>query len=114
MTSNLPNRDEEGICYVTPTNTLFLSGESDGEIVESTLDGRLTGRKLNIPDVFGVSHGNKGFEALTYNAKTHRFWTTTENTLKADGEQPSKRRLQTDCACRVSATTCNRKNNTGT
>lgn len=89
MTSNLPNRDEEGICYVAPTNTLFLSGESDGQIVESALDGRLTGRKLNIPDVFGVSHGNKGFEALTYNAKTHRFWTTTENTLKADGEQPS-------------------------
>ena len=92
MTSNLPNRDEEGICYVAPTNTLFLSGESDGQIVESALDGRLTGRKLNIPDVFGVSHGNKGFEALTYNAKTHRFWTTTENTLKADGEQPSIRK----------------------
>ena len=89
LTSGLPNRDEEGICYVAPTNTLFLSGESDGQIVESALDGRLTGRKLNIPDVFGVSHGNKGFEALTYNAKTHRFWTTTENTLKSDGEQPS-------------------------
>ena len=92
MTSNLPNRDEEGICYVAPTNTLFLSGESDGQIVEYTLEGQLTGRKLNIPDVFSVSHGNKGFEALTYNAKTHRFWTTTENTLKADGEQPNIRK----------------------
>ena len=89
MTSNLPNRDEEGICYVAPTNTLFLSGEGDGQIVEYTLDGQLTGRKLNIPDVFGISYGNRGFEALTYNAKTHRFWTTTENTLKSDGEQPS-------------------------
>ena len=92
MTSNLPNRDEEGICYVAPTNTLFLSGESDGQIVEYTLEGKLTGRELNIPDVFSVSHGNKGFEALTYNAKTRRFWTTTENTLKADGEQPSIRK----------------------
>ena len=92
MTSNLPNRDEEGICYVAPTNTLFLSGESDGQIVEYSLEGQLTGRKLNIPDVFSVSHGNKGFEALTYNAKTHRFWTTTENTLKADGEQPNIRK----------------------
>jgi hypothetical protein len=77
---------------VAPTNTLFLSGESDGQIVEYTLEGQLTGRKLIIPDVFSVSHGNKGFEALTYNAKTHRFWTTTENTLKADGEQPNIRK----------------------
>ena len=92
MTSNLPNRDEEGICYVAPTNTLFLSGEGDGQIVEYTLDGQLTGRKLNIPDVFGISYGNRGFEALTYNAKTHRFWATTENTLRADGERPSIRK----------------------
>lgn len=89
MTSNLPNRDEEGICYVAPTNTLFLSGEGDGQIVEYTLDGQLTGRKLSIPDVFGISYGNRGFEALSYNAKTHRFWATTENTLRADGERPS-------------------------
>jgi len=89
MTQGLPNRDEEGICYVAPTNTLFLSGESDGQIVEYGLDGLLTGRKLSIPDMFRVAYGNKGFEALTYNAKTHRFWATTENTLKADGEQPS-------------------------
>ena len=106
MTSNLPNRDEEGICYVAPTNTLFLSGESDGEIVESTLDGRLTGRKLNIPDVFGVSHGNKGFEALTYNAKTHRFWTTTENTLKSDGEQPSIKKKSSNLACSTGFSLC--------
>ena len=92
MTSNLPNRDEEGICYVAPTNTLFLSGEGDGQIVEYTLDGQLTGRKLNIPDMFGISYGNRGFEALTYNAKTHRFWATTENTLRADGERPSIRK----------------------
>lgn len=28
-------------------------------------------------------------KALTYQANTHRFWTTSEFTLKADGLQPS-------------------------
>ncbi len=92
MTSRLPNRDEEGICYVAGSNTLFVSGESDGQIVEYALDGQLTGRKLNIPTVFGNTYKNGSFEALTYNAKTHRFWTTTENTLKADGDKPSLKR----------------------
>ena len=94
MTSGLPNRDEEGICYVPPTNTLFVSGESDGQIVEYSLDGQLTGRALNIPEVFRKAYDNKSFEALTYNAKTQRFWTTTENTLRADGEKPDiKKRI---------------------
>ena len=30
MTNRQPNRDEEGICYVPQTNTLFVSSESDG------------------------------------------------------------------------------------
>ena len=89
---DMPNRDEEGICYVAPTNTVFVSGEADGQIVEYTLEGQLTGRRLAIPSVFGISYGNRGFEALTYNANTHRFWATTENTLKADGEKPNIKR----------------------
>ena len=88
MTSSLSNRDEEGICYVPETNTVFVSGEADGQIIEYGLDGQLTGRRLNIPEVFGSAHKNGGFEALTYNAVTHRFWTTTEQTLKADGDMP--------------------------
>ena len=88
MTSHQPNRDEEGICYVPRTNTVFVSGEGDGQILEYAMDGQLTGRRLHIPDVFGTSHRNGGFEALTYNANTHLFWTTTENTLKGDGEKP--------------------------
>ena len=88
MTSGLPNRDEEGICYVPLTNTLFVSGESDGQIVEYSLDGQLTGRALNIPEVFKKAYSNKSFEALTYNAKTQRFWTTTENSLAIDGDKP--------------------------
>lgn len=92
MTNHQPNRDEEGICYVPQTNTLFLSSESDGQIIEYAMDGQLTGRRLNIPEVFGDPHNNRGFEALTYNAVTHRFWTTTENTLKTDGRKPTIRR----------------------
>ena len=92
MTNGQPNRDEEGICYVPQTNTVFISGEGDGQILEYNMEGQWTGRRLNIPDVFSSSRGNGGFEALTYNAATHRFWTTTENTLKGDGERPDIRR----------------------
>jgi len=87
--SDKPNRDEEGICYVAPTNTVFVSSESDGQIIEYTLEGQQTGRKLNIPSEFTTTRSNCGFEALTYNASTHRFWTTTENTLKQDGAKPN-------------------------
>lgn len=89
MTSQQPNRDEEGICYVPKSNTVFVSGEADGQIIEYKLDGQLTGRRLNIPDIFHTAYSNCSFEALTYNANTHTFWTTSENTLKADGEMPS-------------------------
>lgn len=88
MTSGQPNRDEEGVCYVPQTNTLFVCGEGDGQIVEYGMDGRLTGRRLAVPSVFDAAYDGSGFEALTYNAKTHRFWTTTENTIKIDGEKP--------------------------
>lgn len=88
MTSGNPNRDEEGVCYVPGTNTLFVSGEKDGQILEYDMDGRLTGRRLDVPEVFATAYGNSGFEALTYNAATRRFWTTSENTLKADGDKP--------------------------
>jgi hypothetical protein len=89
MTDGRPNRDEEGICFVPQTNTVFVSGESDGQILEYSMNGQPTGRQLNIPEVFDEVYSNSGFEALTYNATTQLFWTTTENTLKMDGEQPS-------------------------
>jgi hypothetical protein len=96
VTSHQPNRDEEGICYVPHANTVFISSERDGQIIEYTLDGQLTGRRLNIPEVFADIYSNRGFEALTYNAATHRFWTTTENTLKCDGQKPNIRRTITN------------------
>ena len=89
LTSGLPNRDEEGICYMPQTQTVFVSGEKDQEILEYNLQGQLTGRRLNIPEVFKTAYSNGGFEALTYQVATQRFWTTSENTLKADGEIPT-------------------------
>lgn len=92
LTCGQPNRDEEGVCYVPQTNTVFVSGEADGRIIEYNMNGQLTGRQLIIPSVFRFSYGNGGFEALTYNAATHRFWTTSENTLKLDGKMPDIKR----------------------
>ena len=89
LTCGLPNRDEEGICYMPHNQTVFVSGEEDQEILEYNFKGLLTGRKLNIPEVFKTAYSNGSFEALTYQAKTHRFWTTSENTLKADGKIPT-------------------------
>jgi len=89
MTCGRPNRDEEGICYMPQNQTVFVSGEKDQEILEFDLQGQLTGRKLNIPEIFKTAYSNRGFEALTYQQKTHRFWTTSENTLQADGEEPT-------------------------
>lgn len=89
LTNGQPNRDEEGICYMPQTQTVFVSGEADQEILEYNLQGQLTGRKLHIPEIFKTAYSNGGFEALTYQANTHCFWTTSENTLKADGEMPT-------------------------
>ena len=89
MTNGQPNRDEEGICYVPQTQSLFVSGEADGEVIEYDLNGQLTGRKLKMPEVFKTSYPNGSLEALTYQARTHRFWTTSEFTLQADGEKPT-------------------------
>lgn len=82
------NRDCEGIAYCSATNTLFISGEEDQRILEYTLEGVPTGRELDIPQRMSRSaiRPNLGFEALTYNANTQRFWTTTESTLPRDGE----------------------------
>ena len=89
LTCGRPTRDEEGICYMPQNQTVFVSGEKDQEILEFNLQGQLTGRKLNIPEIFKMTYPNRGFEALTYQQKTHRFWTTSENSLKADGEEPT-------------------------
>lgn len=81
-------RDCEGVAYVPSTNTVFISGEGDQQILEYSIDGVPTGRKLNVPAIFAAGNivHNYGFEALTYSDATHRFWTTTESMLPIDGK----------------------------
>lgn len=80
--------DCEGVAFVPQTGTLFISNESDQSIREYTLEGRPTGRQLHIPAAMQSQaiHPNYGFEALTYDERKRLFWTTTESTLKADGQ----------------------------
>lgn len=82
------NRDCEGVAYCSATRTVFVSGENDQRILEYALDGTPTGRELAVPSHMQGNkiYSNAGFEALSYNATTHLFWTTTEATLKADGQ----------------------------
>lgn len=82
--SGLPNRDIEGICYCPSTNTVFISGEQDNEVFEYTLDGQRTGRRLEMPAIFKEADHNYGLESLTYDARRHLFYTTSERPLKGD------------------------------
>ena len=84
--STVSGRDNEGVAYVPATRTLYVSSESDQQIREYGLDGLETGRQLRVPEAFGTAKisPNKGFEALTYNAATGLFWTTTEAPLKGE------------------------------
>ena len=52
LTCGQPTRDEEGVCYMPQNQTIFVSGERDQEIIEFDLKGQLTGRRLNIPELF--------------------------------------------------------------
>ena len=80
--------DNEGVAWCQPRNSVFVSGETDNQVRELTLDGIPTGKSLPMPKVVAQGASRKyGLEALTYNAQTHRFWTVSESTLKGDGEQ---------------------------
>ena len=82
--SGQPNRDMEGICYFPPARTLFISGERDNEVLEYTLDGQRTGRRLLMPADFQRASHNYGIEALCYDTLRHRFFLTTERPLTGD------------------------------
>ena len=85
-------RDCEGIAYFKPSNTVFICGEGDQEILEYAMDGKPTGRRLEVPEMFSKDKisTNLGFEALAYDEKNHRFWTMTEATLPVDGLHTSE------------------------
>lgn len=81
------NADCEDVVFVPRWNTVFIASEEEQEVKEYTLEGKLTGRRLAIPVQMGKDKitPNQGFEALSYNATTQRFWLTTESALPADG-----------------------------
>lgn len=80
-------RDCEGIIFHKVSGTVFISGEGDQEILEYSMQGHPTGRKLTIPAIFALRNivPNYGFEALGYSSQTGLFWTTSESSLLADG-----------------------------
>ena len=80
-------RDNEGIVYNSRTKRILISGEIDNQVREYRLNGKRTGRKLNMPARFAKATRAYGLEALAYNAVTRRYWTTSESTLKEDGKQ---------------------------
>lgn len=88
----LSYRDGEGIAYLPSQNTIWISDEREQQIVEHAMDGTLTGRRLQIPEIFSKNniYHNNGFEALCYDAHSSQFWTTTESTLRSDGQLAGK------------------------
>ena len=92
--STVTNMDNEGIAYFN--GKLYVSAEADQSIREYTTDGTATGNRFTIPADMAVGNitSNAGFEALTYNATTHLFWTTTEAALPKDNYLLRLHRLQ--------------------
>lgn len=92
--SAVTNMDNEGIAYFN--SKLYVSAEADQSIREYTTNGTATGNSFTIPADMGVGRisANAGFEALTYNANTHLFWTTTEAALPKDNYLARLHRLQ--------------------
>lgn len=85
---NMNNSDCEAIVYVPSASTFFISREADNVIAEYTSEGKATGRKMNVPQIYndGIA-GNYGFESLAYDEQYHLFWTINESTLNGDGER---------------------------
>lgn len=92
--SAVTNMDNEGIAYYN--NKLYVSAEADQSIREYDMTGAATGNSFSIPADMAVGKisSNMGFEALTYNATPHLFWTTTEGALPKDNYIPRLHRLQ--------------------
>ena len=82
---SMKGADCEGIAYCQDTQTLFISREADNTVAEYTLDGKLTGRQLQIPSIFREQAGrNLGLESLAYSAERQLFWTINEGPLLCD------------------------------
>ena len=92
--ANGKNRDCEGIAFDPASNTLYITSEKHQEIRGYDLAGNPTGAFLQVPGDLKDISGNLGFEALTFNGRTGRFWTTTEAPLRRDTFLPRLLRLQ--------------------
>lgn len=81
-------RDEEGICFFPQNQSVFISAEDDQQILEYTLEGLPTGRRLNIPPMFSTDsiYANCGFESLTYSDTLAKFYAATERPLRRDAQ----------------------------
>lgn len=92
--SVITDMDNEGIAFYN--NKLYVSAEADQSIREYDLTGAATGGMFTIPSDMAVGKisANAGFEALTYNATTGLFWTTTEASLPKDNYLALLHRLQ--------------------
>lgn len=103
--------DAEGIVFYPKNNSIFIAceeGHQGPRIIEYDLNGKPTGRCMEMPDEFRYITDERGthynwndgeydLESLTYNEKTGLFWTTTEQSLRSDkkeGEESSLLRLQ--------------------
>lgn len=81
------NRDAEAVVFLPPTRTLMVAGEADGKVVELDLQGRRTGRVLDVGQTLKGCTGEYGLESLAYDEASQTFWTCAESTLKGDGER---------------------------
>lgn len=97
-------RDAEGVAYCPARQSVFVSGEADGAILEHRLDGTLTGAHLAVPaQVVTSLASNRGFESLTYDSVHHHFWTMNESPLLIEGDAQRLLLMQFDDQLRLSA-----------
>lgn len=81
----MKHADCEAIAYCQDTQTLFISREANNTVAEYTLDGRCTGRQLQIPRIYREQVGrNLGLESLAYSADRQLFWIINEGPLRCD------------------------------
>lgn len=78
-----PNRDGEGIAFVAADSTVYVVGETDNVIKAYSLDGKLTGNRVNLRQ----ATDNLGYESLSYNDITKTLWTANESTFVEDGQR---------------------------
>lgn len=84
FSSGQPSRDQEGIAWNPYSHTLYISGETDNQIIEYTLEGQQTGRRMQVPASFSRLSSNYGLESLCYDGETHRYYTISERPAKGD------------------------------